>query len=322
VLTGLLLAAASASCISRPPVTPPAVVPLAATRGTNASQRCGEGLALAPMFGTRPQPARSSGDGGQAFCVDGGCWFWAGVGDGRRASGGAARISVHAPRTSPRSHVLAEIAIQGQPASLDAIEVGWIISPPRFGDSRPRLFVHRWLDGQGCWEDCGFQPWSARLAPGDPLDDWVGQSAAMGIVLFERRWWVFVEGEWLGFFDASDWRGRLDGAAALQWYGEVFTPDLPPRLPMGNGLPASDKGAARFDEVCDVPPAGGRCEARARRFGRATEARFYGLVSESGSAFRYGGPGAPVEVTPPRPPSSASGGTPGATETSGASPPR
>ena len=319
---GLLLAAATASCVSRSSVTPPPLIPLAATRPLDTSERCGPGLALAPEFGKRPPETRSSGDGGPASCVNNGCWFWAGVGEARRASGAAARIGVHAPDTSATSHVLAEIAVQGLPASFDAIEVGWIVSPPRFGDGRPRLFVHRWLDGEGCWEDCGFHPWSSRLAPGDPINDWVGRSAAMGVVLVEHRWWVFVEGEWLGFFDASDWHGRLDVASALQWYGEVFAPDLPPQLPMGNGRPASDKGAARFDEVCDVPPAGGRCEVRSQRFARATVARFYGVMSESGAAFRYGGPGAPARVTPPRPPSSTSEGTPAARETSGASPPR
>ena len=144
----------------------------------------------------------------------------------------------------------------------------------------------------------------------------------MGIVLFEQRWWVFVEGEWLGFFDAADWGGRLDGAAALQWYGEVFTREPPPHLSMGNGRPAEDGRAARFDDVCDVPLSGGGCERRARRFARATEARFYGVVTESGSSFRYGGPGAPAGVTPRRPPSSASGETPAERGTSGTAPPR
>jgi Neprosin len=145
----------------------------------------------------------------------------------------------------------------------------------------------------------------------------------MGVVLSDGRWWVFFEDEWLGYFDATDWDARLDRAESLQWFGEVFTPHLPPRVPMGNGGAASQSTAARFDQVCDVPRPGERCIVRDRRFAWATDGRWYGVVAESGASFRYGGPGeAAGKVTPPPPPSAANAGTPPATETSVPSPPR
>jgi len=138
------------------------------------------------------------------------------MGVSRPMLGAAARVSIHRPRPARGGHSLAEVALGGATEPRDAIEVGWRVSAVLHGDEQPHLFVHRWVKGLPCWSDCGWTPWSGRWAPGDSLEALGGREVELGIVTREGRWWVWFEGEWLGYFEAGGWAGRLDVASAAE----------------------------------------------------------------------------------------------------------
>ncbi|HTS82376.1 MAG TPA: neprosin family prolyl endopeptidase [Myxococcaceae bacterium] len=196
---------------------------------------------------------------------------------------------MHRPLPAPGGHSLAELAVGGPAEARDAVEVGWRVSPVLLGDDLPRLFVHRLVAGRPCWTDCRWTPWSSRWAPGDALDALVGRTAEVGLVVSGGRWWVWFEGEWLGFFEAADWQGRLDGAATVQWYGEVHSPGSPVDGEMGNGRGAADPAAARVEAMCQVLPGDWTCRGGLPAFVQASIATRYGVLPVSPDGFRYGG---------------------------------
>jgi hypothetical protein len=164
------------------------------------------------------------------------------------------------------------------------------------------------MRGKPCSGACGFQRWSRRLWPGMSLEHWRGKDLAVGWLLDEGRAWAWADGEWLGSF-LLDAKAPPRVASVAQWFGEVFFVRPPPRIPMGNGLPGEAPGSARITTVCDVPEGATTCKVRPERFPRVTEPDVYSLWTASDGGFRYGGP-----LRPRPPPSSASGGTPPATE--------
>ncbi|MGZ6162892.1 MAG: neprosin family prolyl endopeptidase [Myxococcaceae bacterium] len=269
---------------------------------------------LPPAEGSTPE-----GDG----CQPQGCWAWAGWNDRREMRGAGARLSIEVPATTSPDHSLAEVSLQWGKDEADIVEVGWEVAPRRYADAGPHLFVHRWVAGRPCDDGCPFVQSSARLAPGMSLAAWVGKSVAVGWLLWEGRAWAWVDGEWLGAFELGP--GAPPAAGVAQWFGEVFFVRSSPGVAMGNGRPSGAQDAARFDQVCDVPPEVPSCIVRAARFPRVTRPDRYSLQRDRAGAFRYGGPGnrAPgAPLTPRPPPSSASEGTPSARGTSAPSRPR
>ena len=168
------------------------------------------------------------------------------------------------------------------------MEVGWRVSPPLEGDGQPHLFVHRWLGGTPCWADCGFVPWSGRRAPGDVLAE--GSEVSLGLAIAHGRWWVWFDGEWLGFFEASAWEGRLDVAASAQWFGEVFSPGARSGGEMGNARPGTDPDAARIDSICRIAPGTWTCGPGELLYPVSTDPERY-PVRLGASGLRYGGSG-------------------------------
>jgi hypothetical protein len=258
--------------------------------------------------------------GAEETCSLAECWAWSGMGVSRPVLGAGARFSVHRPRPAPGGHSLVELAVGSGLERSNAVEAGWRVSPPLQGDGLPRLFVHRWIDGGPCWSDCGWREWSPRWAPGDALEMLEGKEVALGIALFQGRWWVWFDGEWLGYFETKDWGGRLDEGATAQWFGEVFAPSAPVSGEMGNGRRGDDPDAARVEEICQILPSTWVCRRVTSAFPHTSDATRYPLRPAGEDGFRYGGPGEPPAVTPRPPPSSASEGTPRATGRSATSP--
>jgi hypothetical protein len=220
--------------------------------------------------------------------------------------GAGARLTIGVPATVAPDHSLAEIALHWGTDDREIVEVGWEVAPRRYPDALPHLFVHRWIDGHPCEGDCSFLRSSPRLAPGMSLAAWADRPVPMGLLLWQGLAWVWVDGEWLGAFDAPPRPPRV--ASVGQWFGEVFFVRSPSSVAMGNGVSPDRLDAARFERVCDVPTDSETCVVRAARFPRVTApGRFEVRVAGPGS-FRYGGP-----LRPRPPPSSASGGTPPAT---------
>jgi hypothetical protein len=256
-------------------------------------------------------------------CEADGCWGWAGVGERAPLSGAGASIEVWQPEVGPGEHSLAALSIRGGEHMEEVLEIGWAVSPRRRPDGRPFLLVQRWSGGELLPHAGGFRAWSSGYAAGMDLSPWIGRSIRVGWFLDGDRWWAWFEGAWLGWFPVDAWKPPLRVGRTAQWFGEVFFTGPSPTRAMGNGRHASAKDAARFDGLCTVKPGGARCRPPGALVRRVTDPERYGYILESSTRFRYGGPGAPAaEVTPRRPPSSASGETPAERGTSGTSPPR
>lgn len=106
------------------------------------------------------------------------------------------------------------------------------------GDGRLRLHVEFFTAGpgqlgpnKGGWDDrqLGFQAAAGRrYAPGTQLrGSTLGgpqEEARFEIRLFQGRWWVGYNADWLGSYDASLFTLMKTGACSAAWYGEVFDP--------------------------------------------------------------------------------------------------
>jgi hypothetical protein len=226
--------------------------------------------------------------------------------------GAAATLEVWSPRAGPTEHSLAELALRGGPELGEVLEIGWTVSPRHRADGRPILLVQRWIGGRLQEGSGRLHPWSSAYAPGIDLSDWIGRSIRVGWLRWEGRWWAWFEGSWIGWYGDQD-GASFEVARVAQWFGEVFFTSSRPVLPMGNGRPAGDPGAARVRGICTVSPGEERCTPPRSLWPQVTETDAYGIAMEGSNAFRFGGPGEAPAVRPRPPPSSASGGTPPAT---------
>jgi hypothetical protein len=262
--------------------------------------------AMPPTFAPRSDP-------GGFVCENDGCWAWAGVGQQATLIGAAATLQVWNPTVGPGEHSLAEVALRGGADLGDVLEIGWTVSPRHRADGGPILLVQRWIGGRLQQGSGGLHPWSSAYAPGMDLSGWIGRTIRVGWLRWEGRWWAWFEGSWLGWYDGGD-GGPFDVAKVAQWFGEAFFTGSGPTVPMGNGRHPGQTGAARIDKICTVRPGEERCAAPRSLWPQVTDSKAYGLALEGPDAFRYGGAGGTEEIRPRPPPSSASEGTPPATE--------
>ena len=274
---------------------------------------------LPPTSPPEPLPIHAKDRAVPEGCLRNGCWAWAGWNDRRAMRGAGARLSIEAPEVSGRDHSLADVSLQWGPDGQEIVEVGWEVSPGRYHDNAPHLFVQRWVRGRPCEAGCSFFRWSGRLAPGMSLAPWIGKDLAVGWLLREGRAWAWADGEWLGAFELGE--DAPVTANVAQWFGEVFSLEPTWQVPMGTGQHPDLADAATIGSVCDVPESGAGCVVRATRFARVTRPDIYLMVRNGPGGFAYGGPVGPAGVTPRPPPSSASEGTPPATGRSATSPP-
>src|SRR5204863_2851819 len=95
-------------------------------------------------------------------------------------------------------HSLAEIAVESADAK-QIVEIGWTVDAGVNGDLQPHVFSYHWVDGQTtCYNGCGWvqvsttkQP-GMRVAPGEPH--------VYEIKLMNGDWWLFYDGEGLGYY--------------------------------------------------------------------------------------------------------------------------
>jgi hypothetical protein len=137
---------------------------------------------------------------------------------------------------------LIELAVFcGDPKRPDTLEqIGIVASRDRanFNDALLRLRVEFMTAGpktfgneKGGWDgrQIGFQPVTgARYAPGMLLNaSTVGghqEEARFEIRLFDGKWWVGYNGNWLGHYPASLFTAMKSDACGAAWYGEVYDP--------------------------------------------------------------------------------------------------
>jgi hypothetical protein len=166
--------------------------------------------------------------------------------------GSWANLTIEQPRLLGGDyHTLAEIAVRSgaDNSSKQTVEVGWNVDPSVNGDTDPHLFVFHWRDGKPqCYNACGFVQYSKTVKPGDTLP--ANTQKRFGIQHSGGVWWVAYNSEWIGHFPDSLWGGKYTKAGAVQWFGEVVSPDdVPPCSDMGNGKLPDNGLAARIGSI-------------------------------------------------------------------------
>jgi hypothetical protein len=153
-------------------------------------------------------------------------------------------------------HSLGELAVQSADLS-QIVEVGWTVDNSVCGaGNSPCLFVYHWVnDTPSCYNGCGWvdnaaNPMNAGNTVGYPV------SYTAQIRNVSGDWWIWWDGDWLGYFPGSLWTGAtpsvtFDTVGTVQAFGELADSSgtLTPCSDMGyNGElgTASNTNAARM----------------------------------------------------------------------------
>lgn len=159
------------------------------------------------------------------------------------AKGVAANLTVDdtfLDRTAPDVdfHTLVELAaIKTINSQKQIVEVGVTVDPTVFGDTKPRLFVFRWVNGvAGTYNGGGFVQYDdptvgapPDIDPGADLTPFIGVDPGprAEIRWFSNAWWVAYNGQWIGWFPDSVWTGAsppvvgFNEAAQFQGFWEL-----------------------------------------------------------------------------------------------------
>src|ERR1043166_7959030 len=156
-------------------------------------------------------------------------------------------------------HSLAEIAVESGDGK-QIIEIGWTIDLGVNGDLQPHLFSYHWGDGQGsCYNACGWVQMSSTKPPGMRLIP--GEAHTCEIKLVGSDWWLFLDGEGMGYYPQSLWGGRYTVAGLVQWFGEIAANVAAPCTQMGNGKLGTDAGSTTFVDMHLFDPGGASAPA-------------------------------------------------------------
>eukprot|EP00253_Pinus_taeda_P030921 PITA_30921 len=137
---------------------------------------------------------------------------------------------------------------------LESMEIGWIVNPNTYGDSRTRFFTYWTADGYGktgCWNlNCpGFV-----LAPGSPaypgspmasVSTYDGEQPVLDIKVSKANdsWNLYVNEQLLGWWPASLFKNLRSSSNRVDYGGEVcFSPGGSP----GSQFTTTDMGSGHF----------------------------------------------------------------------------
>jgi uncharacterized protein (TIGR03382 family) len=186
-------------------------------------------------------------------------------------------------------HSLAEVAVESLGAQ-QIVELGWTIDAGVNGDLAPRVFVFHWVDGQQtCYNACGWVQVSPSKRPGMRIVP--GEAHRYEIKQLGGDWWMFYDGEAMGYYPQSLWSGSFKQAVLVQWFGEVAAATTSPCTQMGNGKLGADAAAASFGDLHVFDPDGAAVHAAAI-MGALTNPALYNLGRATPTGFGFGGPGA------------------------------
>src|SRR5215510_2068145 len=151
-------------------------------------------------------------------------------------------------------HSLAEIAVESLNGQ-QIVELGWTIDAGVNGDLQPRVFAFHWVDGlDTCYNACGWVQVSPSKHPGMRIVP--GEAHRYEIKLVHGDWWLFYDGEGMGYYPQSLWNGGFAQAALVQWFGEVAAAMTSPCTQMGNGKLGADASAASYADLHLFDPDG------------------------------------------------------------------
>jgi hypothetical protein len=140
------------------------------------------------------------------------------------------------------NHSLMELAVESN--SYSTVEVGWMVNQSQFGDNLPHLFVYHFSSGQTtCYNGCGFVQVSTTNIVGEPVS--IGATVNYKINYSNGNWYIYYNGDELGYYPETIWSSDFSHADLTQIYGEVGTTSTL-CIQMGNGIPGNSSGSAQF----------------------------------------------------------------------------
>ncbi len=214
---------------------------------------------------------------------------------GYAAGGGGTVLQANPALGGADFHSLAEIAVLSDD-SRQIVEIGWTVDRNVNGDAHPHLFSFHWIDGEPtCYNGCGWVQVSPSRAPGMQVT--AGERHRYEIKLINGDWWLFYDGEGLGYYPQSRWNGQFATAGFVDWFGEVAASSKSPCTQMGNGKLGVDAGAASFEDL-HLFDADGTLVVSAASLGTVTDPGLYDMGRTTPTSFGYGGPGACCTPSP------------------------
>lgn len=190
------------------------------------------------------------------------------------------------------AHTLGEIGLSSAD-SRQIVEIGWHVDVLVNGDAQPRLFVFHWIDGMPtCYNACGWVQVSTTNRPGMRVVP--GESADYLIKRQGQDWWLYYNGDALGYFPGSLWTAAgtsYTDVGHAQWFGEIAAAGPDSCTEMGNGVLGSDPAATTMSELTLVSASGTQVPANAD-IGTVTNAAYYNIGQTTPTSFGFGGPGA------------------------------
>ncbi|XP_010493853.1 PREDICTED: uncharacterized protein LOC104771075 [Camelina sativa] len=160
------------------------------------------------------------------------------------------------PRVQASDYSSSQIwLLSGLSDNFESIEAGWAVNPRLFGDSRTRLFIYWTKDGYhqtGCFNllCTGFVQTSITIALGATIEPVSSPSRKQyyftASIFMDKKfgnWWLICANHVIGYWPGSLFSYLRHSAIAVQWGGEVHSPNLwkkpHTRTSMGSGQWAS-----------------------------------------------------------------------------------
>ncbi|CAN8277234.1 unnamed protein product [Cochlearia groenlandica] len=169
------------------------------------------------------------------------------------------------PRVHPKEYSSSQIWLLGGVSdTFETIEAGWMVNPSVFGDNRTRLFTYWTRDAYtktGCINllCSGFVQTTTKFALGatvEPVSSHWGAQYHISVSIFldsdTRNWWLTIGNNVMGYWPGTLFFYLQHSAIAVQWGGEVYSPNIGITKPhtttaMGSGEWAYDLwGKASF----------------------------------------------------------------------------
>ncbi|TVU18181.1 hypothetical protein EJB05_34260, partial [Eragrostis curvula] len=195
----------------------------------------------------------------------------------------------------------------GQPSSMNGIQIGWHISPGVYNDSQTHFFVD-WTSA-GADKHClnmlcpGFKKTSSIITPGDvisPVSATNGNKQYVTLKLFKDKstgdWYVHYgfngDAKPVGFLPKSFLPGMIDKPVEINFGGLVYHSKPQTSPPMGNGYLPTSGAAATFSSLKLISEDGNGHPVTTNLPIRMTRPSCYPMSwMDAKGGFSYGGPG-------------------------------
>ncbi|KAK9716591.1 hypothetical protein RND81_06G244100 [Saponaria officinalis] len=178
--------------------------------------------------------------------------------------GASGKINVWNPQVKPNQYSQTVVFVAADDGSVtNFIHIGWMVSPTMYPNStQPHLYLYWTKDSgktTGCYDTMcpGFVQVSRKAYLGQIITTISRKFHKQYFISVEIRqdirtkdWWLYFEGEAVGYLPVALFSTLNGGAGRAGWGGETYSPDKEPPPEMGSGYQADLKTA--FERVCAI----------------------------------------------------------------------